>query len=113
MLGELVHIASNSQADCFHGINILSGLLEKYANTEAPSNGNEARVLAFREQNKDNFSKVTSIALGHARTQNKNKLVMALVEVSGLAASNPDSFTYQVLRSLAALENSSFGAEGS
>ena len=99
-----------------HEINVLGGLLEKYANTEAPSNGGmEARILAFREQNKDHLKKIASMALDHARTQSKNKLVMALfdhVEASGLAT-NPDSFMYQVLRSLAALENSSSGAEGS
>ena len=84
-----------------HEIKILSGLLVKYANTEAPSNGSiEARILTFHEQNKDNLNKVTSMTLGRSRTQSKNKLVMALldhVEASGFAASIPDSFMYRVL----------------
>ena len=98
-----------------HEIKILSGLLVKYANTEAPSNGSiEARIPIFHEQNKDNLNKVTSMTLGRSRTQSKNKLVVVLlahVEASGLAASIPDSFMYQGLWSLAALENRS-RAEG-
>ena len=73
-----------------HEVNTLSGLLKKYANTEAPYNGSiEARILAFREQNKDNLNKVASMGPGHAWTQSKNKPVMAVldhVEASGFAA---------------------------
>jgi len=64
----------------------------------------------LREQNKDNLDKVVSLVLSHARTQSKSKLVMALldhVKASGLTVSNPDSFMYQALQSLAALENRS------
>jgi acetyl-CoA carboxylase/biotin carboxylase 1 len=94
-----------------HEINVLGGLLKKYADTEALFSGSiEARVLALREQNKDNLDKVISLVLSHARAQSKSKLIMALldhVKASGLTVSNSDSFMYQVLQSLAALENRS------
>ena len=94
-----------------HGINVIGGLLKKYADTEALFSGSiEARVLALREQYKDDLDKVVSLALSHARAQSKGKLVMPLldhVKASGLTVSNPDGFVYQVLQSLAALENRS------
>jgi len=94
-----------------HEINVLGDLLKKYADTEALFSGSiEARVLALREQNKDNLDKVVSLVLSHTRAQSKSKLVMALldhVKASGLTVLNPDSFMYQALQSLAALENRS------
>lgn len=97
-----------------HEINVLGGLLKKYGDTEALFSGSiEARILALREENKDNLDKVVSMALSHVRAQSKSKLVMALldhVKASGLTVSNPDSFMYQVLQSLAALENRSSSA---
>ena len=97
-----------------HEVNVLGALIKKYADTEALFSGSiEARVLALREQNKDNLDKVVSLVLSHARTQSKGKLVMALldhVKTSGLTVSNPESFMYQVLQSLAALENRSSAA---
>ena len=94
-----------------HEVNVLGGLLKKYADTEALFSGSiEARVLALREQNKDDLDKVVSLVLSHARTQSKGKLIMALldhVKASGLTVSNSDSFMHQVLQSLAALENRS------
>ena len=97
-----------------HEVNVLGGLLKKYADTEILFSGSiESRVLALREQNKDDLDKVVSLVLSHARTQSKGKLVMALldyVKASGLTVSNPESFMYQVLQSLAALENRSSAA---
>jgi acetyl-CoA carboxylase / biotin carboxylase 1 len=97
-----------------HEVNVLGALVKKYADTEALFSGSiEARVLALREQNKDNLDTVVSLVLSHARTQSKGKLIMALldhVKTSGLTVSNPDSFMYQVLQSLAALENRSSAA---
>ena len=97
-----------------HEVGVLGGLLKRYADTEALFSGSiEARVLALREQNKDDLDKVVSLALSHARAQSKGKLIMALldhVKASGLTVSNPESFMYQVLQSLAALENRSSSA---
>ena len=94
-----------------HETNVLGGLLGRYADTEALFSGSiEARVLALREQNKDDLDKVVSLVLSHARTQSKSKLVMTLldhVKASGSTVSNPDSLMYQVLQNLAALENRS------
>ena len=94
-----------------HETNVLGGLLKKYGDTEALFSGSiEARVLALREQNKDDLDKVVSLVLSHSRAQSKSKLIMTLldhVKASGLTVSNPDSFMYQVLQSLAALENRS------
>jgi acetyl-CoA carboxylase/biotin carboxylase 1 len=97
-----------------HETNVLGGLLKKYGDTEALFTGSiEARVLALREQNKDDLDKVVSLVLSHSRAQSKSKLIMTLldhVKASGLTVSNPDSFMYQVLQSLAALENRSSSA---
>ena len=97
-----------------HEIGILGGLLKKYADTEALFSGSiEARVLALREQNKNDLDKVVSLALSHSRAQSKSKLVMALldhVKAGGSTVSNTESFMYQVLQSLAALENRSSAA---
>jgi len=94
-----------------HETNVLGGLLGRYADTEVLFSGSiEARVLALREENKDNLDKVVSLALSHARAQSKSKLVMTLldhVKASGSTVSNPDSLMYQVLQNLAALENRS------
>jgi acetyl-CoA carboxylase/biotin carboxylase 1 len=97
-----------------HEISVIGGLLKQYADTETLFSGSiEARVLALREQNKDDLDKVVSLVLSHSRAQSKGKLVMALldhVKSSGLTVSNPESFMYQVLQSLAALENRSSSA---
>jgi len=97
-----------------HEIGVLGGLLKKYADTEALFSGSiEARVLALREQNKNDLDKVVSLALSHSRAQSKSKLVMALldhVKAGGSTVSNTESFMYQVLQSLAALENRSSAA---
>lgn len=94
-----------------HETNVLGSLLKKYADTEALFSGSiEARVLALREQNKDDLDKVVSLVLSHSRAQSKSKLVMTLldhVKTSGSTVSNPESLMYQVLQSLAALENRS------
>lgn len=94
-----------------HEVNVLGHLLKKYADTEALFSGSiEARVLALREQNKDNLDNVVSLVLSHSRTQSKGKLIMALldyVKASGLTVSNSESFMHQVLQGLAALENRS------
>jgi len=97
-----------------HEVDVLGGLLKKYADTEVLFTGSiEARVLALREQNKNDLDKVVSLAFSHSRAQSKGKLVMALldqIKASGLTVSNPDSFMYQVLQNLAALENRSSSA---
>jgi acetyl-CoA carboxylase/biotin carboxylase 1 len=97
-----------------HEVNVLGSLLKKYADTEALFSGSiEARVLALREQYKDNLDQVVSLVLSHARAQSKSKLVMVLldhVKASGLTVSNPESSMYQVLQNLAALENRSSAA---
>lgn len=94
-----------------HETNVLGGLLKKYADTEVLFTGSiEARVLALREQNKDDLDKVVSLVLSHSRAQSKSKLIMILldhVKASGSTVSNPDTLMYQVLQSLAALENRS------
>ncbi|KAF8892047.1 acetyl CoA carboxylase [Infundibulicybe gibba] len=91
-----------------HETEVIAGLLEQYANTEKLFGGSiEARVLALREQHRDELDKVVSLVLSHIKAQSKAKLVLALldhIKTSGLNVSNPGSRLYNALQDLAALE---------
>jgi acetyl-CoA carboxylase/biotin carboxylase 1 len=86
----------------------LAALLERYEETEKLFGGSiEARVLALREQYKDELDKAIGFVLSHIKVQSKVKLVLALldyVKTSGLAVSNPDNRLHKVLQGLAVLE---------
>jgi acetyl-CoA carboxylase/biotin carboxylase 1 len=91
-----------------HETNTLAGLLEKYESTEKLFGGSiEARVLALREQNKNDPDRVAALVLSHIKAQSKAKLVMQILEyvrTSGLPVSNPESRLFQVMQGLASLE---------
>ncbi|KAL0953702.1 hypothetical protein HGRIS_004895 [Hohenbuehelia grisea] len=91
-----------------HEVTTIAGLLERYEQTEKLFGGSiEARVLALREQHKDDLDKVVALVLSHIKAQSKSKLVLALldyVKSSGLNVSNPESQVYKVLQNLASLE---------
>lgn len=91
-----------------HETETLSRLLERYDEVEKLFGGSiEARVLALRDQNKDDLDKVVGLMLSHIKVQSKAKLVLALldyVKSRGLNLTNTDTHLYRVLQNLAALE---------
>ncbi|PFH51931.1 hypothetical protein AMATHDRAFT_141248 [Amanita thiersii Skay4041] len=91
-----------------HEIVTVANLLERYADTEKLFGGSiEARVLALREQHKNDLDKVVSLVLSHIKVQSKAKLVLALldhVKTSGFNISNPESGLHKAIHDLAALE---------
>ncbi|EEB92354.1 hypothetical protein MPER_09150, partial [Moniliophthora perniciosa FA553] len=97
-----------------HEVELLTNLLEKYASTEKLFGGSiEARVLALREQYKDDLDKVTGLVLSHIKVQSKAKLVLLLldhVKANNVNVSNPESRLYKVLQDLAGLESKSSSA---
>ncbi|THU97749.1 acetyl CoA carboxylase [Dendrothele bispora CBS 962.96] len=91
-----------------HEYEVMSQLLERYEATESVFGGSiEARILALRQQYKDDLDKVVGLVLSHIKVQSKAKLVLTLlnhVKAGGLNVSNPESRLYIVLQKLAALE---------
>lgn len=91
-----------------HETAVVASLLERYESTEKLFGGSiEARVLALREQHKDELDKVVSLVLSHIKAQSKAKLVLAILEyvkTSGLNVSNAESPLYKAVQGLAALE---------
>jgi acetyl-CoA carboxylase/biotin carboxylase 1 len=91
-----------------HEVNVIADLLERYCATESLFGGSiEARVLALREQHRDDLDKVVALVLSHIKAQSKAKLVLALMEhiqSSGLPISNAESRLSKVLSALTALE---------
>src|ERR1700722_9342364 len=81
-----------------HEMVTIANLLERYERTEKLFGGGiEARVLALREQHKDELDKVVGLILSHIKVQSKAKLVVAIldyVKSSGLTVSNPESQLY-------------------
>ncbi|KAF9266806.1 hypothetical protein L218DRAFT_1074678 [Marasmius fiardii PR-910] len=94
-----------------HEVEVLSNLLEKYADTEKLFGGSiEARVLSLREQNKEDLDKVASLVLSHIKVQSKAKLVLVLLEHvknTNMNVSSSESRLYKVLQDLATLESKS------
>jgi acetyl-CoA carboxylase/biotin carboxylase 1 len=92
-----------------HEQETISTLLERYEATERLFGGSiETRILALREQHKDDLDKVVSLVLSHIKAQSKAKLVLAVldyVKTSGLNVSNAESRLYKVMQNLAALES--------
>ncbi|KZP16603.1 acetyl CoA carboxylase [Athelia psychrophila] len=86
----------------------IANLLTHYEGTEKLFGGSiEARVLALREQHKDDLDKVVGLVLSHIKAQSKVKLVLLIldyVKTSGLPVANSESRLYKVLQSLAVLE---------
>ncbi|KAF8075011.1 cytosolic acc1, acetyl-CoA carboxylase [Lyophyllum atratum] len=91
-----------------HETAVIASLLERYESTEKLFGGSiEARVLALREQHKDDLDKVVSFVLSHIKAQSKSKLVLAIldyVKTSSLNVSNTESRLYMATQGLAALE---------
>jgi acetyl-CoA carboxylase/biotin carboxylase 1 len=91
-----------------HKMNVIASLLERYTATESLFGGSiEARVLALREQHKDDLDQVVGLVLSHIKAQSKAKLVLAIldyVKTSGMPVSNSNSQIFKVLNTLAALE---------
>jgi len=91
-----------------HEMVTIASLLELYEGTEKLFGGSiEARVLALREQHKDDLDKVASLVLSHIKAQSKAKLVLALldyVKTSGINVSNTESRIYMSIQGLASLE---------
>lgn len=94
-----------------HETETIANLLARHEQTEKLFGGSiEARVLALREEYKDDLDKVIGLVLSHIKAPSKVKLVLALldyVKSSGLSVSKPDSRLYKVLQSLALLETKS------
>ncbi|KAF7965766.1 hypothetical protein HWV62_41984 [Athelia sp. TMB] len=86
----------------------IANLLARYESTEKLFGGSiEARVLALREQHKDDLDKVIGLVLSHIKAQSKVKLIQLILDYvknSGLPVSNPESRLYKVLQDLAVLE---------
>jgi acetyl-CoA carboxylase/biotin carboxylase 1 len=91
-----------------HGTETIANLLERYEATEKLFGGSiEARVLALREQYKDDLDTAIGFVLSHIKVQSKVKLVLAIlnyVKDSGINVSNPESRLFKVLQGLASLE---------
>ncbi|KAF8159642.1 cytosolic acc1, acetyl-CoA carboxylase [Crassisporium funariophilum] len=91
-----------------HETEVIANLLSRYDETEKLFGGSiEARVLALREQHKDELDTVVGLVLSHIKVQSKAKLVLAILEYiknSSLNVSNIDSRLYKVLQCLASLE---------
>ncbi|KAF9054415.1 acetyl CoA carboxylase [Panaeolus papilionaceus] len=91
-----------------HETETIANLLARYESTEKLFGGSiEARVLALRDQHKDDLDVVVSLVLSHIKAQSKSKLIFAIldyVKSSNLNVSNPEGRLYQVLQSLASLE---------
>jgi acetyl-CoA carboxylase/biotin carboxylase 1 len=91
-----------------HEVEVLANLLGRYEATEKLFGGSiEARVLALREQNKDDLDKAISLVLSHIKVQSKVKLILTIldyIKTSGINVSNPNSRLYKVLQDLATLE---------
>ncbi len=92
-----------------HETEVMTDLLSRYESTEKLFGGSiEARVLALRDQHKEDLDKAVALVLSHIKVANKCKLVLTLLEqvkTSGLNVSDPESQLYQVLQGLAALES--------
>jgi acetyl-CoA carboxylase/biotin carboxylase 1 len=89
----------------------IVNLLSRYLDTEklfGEHGSIEERVLKLREENKDNLGRVAALVLSHIRTQGKNKLMLALLEIvkaggSSVAALEPRMS--HVIKGLASLES--------
>ena len=98
-----------------HEWEIIASLLRKYESVERLFGGGiEARVLALREQHKNDLDKVSALVLSHTKAQAKNKLVLALLDIVKAGGSSslatPDHKMGEVLKDLTALEGRSAGA---
>ncbi|KAG8859982.1 acetyl-coenzyme-A carboxylase [Serendipita sp. 411] len=89
----------------------IASLLSRYEQTEKLFGGDiEARVLKLREEHKDDLNVVAQLVLSHIKAPNKNKLILALLDLikeGGAAALNPETTLTEALTSLAALESRS------
>ena len=91
-----------------HETETIANLLSRYEATEKLFGGSiEARVLALREQYKDELDTVVGLVLSHIKVQSKSRLILAILEyvkTGGLNVSNVDGRLYKVLQDLASLE---------
>lgn len=91
-----------------YAVDTIAGLLSRYESTERLFGGSiEARVLALRDQYKDNLDTAISFVLSHIKVQGKAKLVLAILDYvknNNFPVAKPESKLFQVLQGLAALE---------
>ncbi|KIY53020.1 hypothetical protein FISHEDRAFT_55652 [Fistulina hepatica ATCC 64428] len=91
-----------------HETDTIAELLVLYESTERLFGGSiETRVLALREQHKDDLDKVAALVLSHIKVQSKAKLVLALldyVKTNNLNVASAESRLSTVLQNLATLE---------
>lgn len=91
-----------------HEWTTIAALLRKYEATEKLFGGSiEARVLALREEHKNDLDKVTTLVLSHSKAQSKNKLVMSLLDLvksGGSSIATPENEVSDALKELASLE---------
>lgn len=91
-----------------HEWDVIAELLRRYEATEKLFGGSiEARVLALREQHRNELDKVAELVLSHLKAQGKSKLViliLALVKDRGASYASTDGALSAVLKDLAALE---------
>lgn len=110
-LGPLFDIAERYRAGLKSAKwNTIATLLTRYLTTEklfSDGGSIEERVLKLREENKEDLGRVAQLVLSHTRTQGKNKLMLALLEIvkaggSTVAALEPGM--NDVIKGLASLE---------
>ncbi|KAI0032669.1 acetyl CoA carboxylase [Vararia minispora EC-137] len=94
-----------------HELHVVTALLARYADTEKLFGGGsiESRVLALREQHKDNLDEVVALVLSHIKAPSKAKLILTIldyVKSSGMPVSGAGPL-YDVLQALASLEGRS------
>lgn len=93
-------------------LKVISSLLEKYAEVERLFSGqklqDEEIILALRDANKEDVTKVVQTVLSHSRVSAKNNLVVALLEEyrpNKPSVGNVAKYLRPVLRQLADLES--------
>jgi acetyl-CoA carboxylase/biotin carboxylase 1 len=93
-----------------HQVHVVARLLAHYADTEKLFGGSiESRVLALREQHKEDLDVVVALVLSHIKAPSKAKLVLTIldyVKSSSMPVSGEGEL-YEVLQALALLEGRS------
>lgn len=93
-----------------HEMHVISSLLERYDSSEkvfSSGAGIEARVLALRDEYKDDLDKVVALVLSHIKVAGKVKMVLALLDYvknSGLSLIGEGRLK-KVMQGLASLES--------
>lgn len=93
-------------------LKVIADILEKYAEVERLFSGkkqqDEEIILALRDENKEDVSKVVTTVLSHSRVTAKNNLILAILDVyrpNKPNVGNIAKYLRPVLRTLADLES--------